>query len=353
MALSNLNEYIEELNRPNSDLVYGREDVCGVTNTKQITIGTKANLIGRTFEKFTILEPREFIFNRRTSRNGERISISYNYLGKPIILTEDYCHFRVKKECENILLPEYLYLYFSKSEFDRYARYNSWGSATEFFNWDDMCEVKLEIPEINIQKNIVRQCQIISDRINLLEELNETLEEYLDTLYMNIQKNDKKKLGELTIKGKGVMTGKSAGESFEKNSLNTIPVIGASGIMGYKSTYLYDKIVISTGRVGTIGKVMVWGGRNWFTDNSLVIDTDHIANVFCLLRQYNFDEILGGSSNPKITQSDLNNILFDVPTENEMKTFEDNAIELIKDIILRKAEIETLVDLKSEIISKL
>ena len=99
MALvDKLGNYIERLDRPNSDLQYGIDDVCGITNTKQLVLGTKANLNGRTFEKFSILKPREFIFNRRTSRNGERISLGFNTSDRNWILTEDYCHFRIRKD---------------------------------------------------------------------------------------------------------------------------------------------------------------------------------------------------------------------------------------------------------------
>lgn len=170
-----LGNYIERLNRPNTDLKYGIDDVCGITNTKEIMQGTRANLNGRTFEKFTVLLPNEFIFNRRTSRNGERISLGYNNTGKVCILTEDYCHFRIKEDKQNELLSDYLYLYFCNPEFDRYARYNSWGSATEFFNWEDMCDVKLIIPDITEQEKIVRQYKTITDRIDMLEKIDLSL----------------------------------------------------------------------------------------------------------------------------------------------------------------------------------
>jgi type I restriction enzyme S subunit len=183
MESHKLCEYIEKLSRPNSDLEYGIEDVCGVTNTKEISIGTKANLIGRTFEKFTILQPSEFIFNRRTSRNGEKISIAFNNLGRDVILTEDYCHFRIKKECEDVLNPEYLYLFFRNPEFDRYARYNSWGSATEFFNWDDMCEVPIKLPSIERQLECVREYTIITNQMKSLEKKVESLLKVVDHIF--------------------------------------------------------------------------------------------------------------------------------------------------------------------------
>lgn len=183
VLVDKLGNYIERLNRPNSDLQYGIDDVCGITNTKQLVLGTKANLIGRTFEKFTILSPGEFIFNRRTSRNGERISLGFNATDRDWILTEDYCHFRIRKDKKDVLDPDYLYLFFLNPEFDRYARYNSWGSATEFFNWEELIETPVPIIPISDQRKIVHNYQVIMDRIELLRKMNENLEEQANNVY--------------------------------------------------------------------------------------------------------------------------------------------------------------------------
>lgn len=170
-----LGKYIEIVSRVNTDLKYGIDDVRGCSNTKKM-MQTRANLIGRTYEKFIVLKPKEFVFNRRTTRNGERIGMAYNDTNREYIFTNDYVAFRVKKECLSILLPEYLYLFFCRDEFDRYARYKSTGSATEFFNWEDMCAVPLEIPSIDFQKTIVKAYRIISERIELKRKINDNLE---------------------------------------------------------------------------------------------------------------------------------------------------------------------------------
>ena len=149
-----LGQYIEMVSRTNSDLKYGIEDVRGCSNTKQM-MQTRANLIGRTYEKFIVLRPQEFVFNRRTTRNGEKIGMAYNNTDREYIFTNDYVAFRVKQEYLDKLLPDYLYLFFCRDEFDRYARYKSTGSATEFFNWEDMCAVPFEIPPMDFQQLVV------------------------------------------------------------------------------------------------------------------------------------------------------------------------------------------------------
>lgn len=154
MALSKqrLGIFIERVDRRNTELEYGIEGVRGVSNTKEIQ-QTKADVSDRSFSKFQIVQPGEFVFNRRTTRMGEKLGMGYNNIGETFIVTEDYVVFRVIDE--KILLPDYLNIFFRRPEFDRYARWDSWGSATEFFNWEEMCDVPIFIPPLPIQQKYV------------------------------------------------------------------------------------------------------------------------------------------------------------------------------------------------------
>ena len=169
-----LGQYIEMVSRTNSDLKYGIEDVRGCSNTKQM-MQTRANLIGRTYEKFIVLRPQEFVFNRRTTRNGEKIGMAYNNTEREYIFTNDYVAFRVKQEYLDKLLPDYLYMFFCRDEFDRYARYKSTGSATEFFNWEDMCAVPFEIPPMDFQQLVVNAYKVLNERIETKQKINDNL----------------------------------------------------------------------------------------------------------------------------------------------------------------------------------
>lgn len=177
-----LGQYIEMVSRTNSDLKYGIEDVRGCSNTKQM-MQTRANLIGRTYEKFIVLRPQEFVFNRRTTRNGEKIGMAYNNTDREYIFTNDYVAFRVKQEYLDKLLPDYLYLFFCRDEFDRYARYKSTGSATEFFNWEDMCAVPFEIPPMDFQQLVVNAYKVLNKRIETKQKINDNLEETAQSLF--------------------------------------------------------------------------------------------------------------------------------------------------------------------------
>lgn len=156
MALSKykLGDLLEPLEHTNQDLLYSVEDVRGVNNLKQL-MTTKADLNGRDLSKFQIVNPGEFVFNHRTSRNGEKFSIAYNDCGKTVICTEDYVVFRVKPESKKVLNAYWLYMYFNRPEFDRYVITNSWGSSTEFYNWEDLCSIELKLPDFATQQQYV------------------------------------------------------------------------------------------------------------------------------------------------------------------------------------------------------
>ena len=153
MALTErkLGEFIELRDVRNSELQYGADDVRGVNNLK-LLMPTKADLAGRDLSKFQIVYPDEFVFNHRTSRNGSKFSIAYNDTGVPVICTEDYVVFRIKETCKTLLDSRWLYMFFNRPEFDRYVITNSWGSSTEFYNWEDICEVGIPVPPIEIQQ---------------------------------------------------------------------------------------------------------------------------------------------------------------------------------------------------------
>lgn len=156
MALSNciLGEHIELREITNDNLDYGVEYVRGVNNLKKL-MPTKADINGRDLTKFQIVYPGEFVFNHRTSRNGSKFSIAYNDGDAPVICTEDYVVFRIKEDSKQYLLAEWLYMFFNRPEFDRYVITNSWGSSTEFYNWEDICAIKMELPDLPVQQKYV------------------------------------------------------------------------------------------------------------------------------------------------------------------------------------------------------
>lgn len=156
MALTRyiLGTILELCTNTNTNLIFGIEDVRGVNNQKKM-IKTKADLNGRDLSKFQIVNPGDFVFNHRTSRNGSKFSIAHNDTNSPIICTEDYVVFNVRTDFKNIIDDTWLYMFFARPEFDRFVITNSWGSSTEFYNWEDLCSIEIDLPSIEIQQKYV------------------------------------------------------------------------------------------------------------------------------------------------------------------------------------------------------
>lgn len=136
----------------NENLQFGIHNVKGISIQKKF-IETKADMTGVSLAPYYIVEPDDFAYVTVTSRNGGKISLAHNSTQNAYIVSSSYVVFRVKRE--DLLLSEFLFIYFNRPEFDRYARFNSWGSARETFTWEDMCDIELDLPSIEIQQKYV------------------------------------------------------------------------------------------------------------------------------------------------------------------------------------------------------
>mgnify|MGYP004560507795 CR=1 FL=1 len=154
MALSKykLGELIEQCDQRNFDNEYILDDVRGISTGKEF-ISTKANMDGVSLLTYKVVAQREFAYVADTSRRGEKIAIAFNTGDKPILISSIYTVFRVSQN-EN-LVSDYLFMFFNRPEFDRYARFNSWGSARETFDWDTLCDIDIELPDLPTQQKYV------------------------------------------------------------------------------------------------------------------------------------------------------------------------------------------------------
>ena len=147
-----LGDYIEQCDERNHNNQYSIEIIKGIS-TNKLFIDTKANLDGVPLQSYKLVSPRYFAYVPDTSRRGDKVALAFNNSGDTCLISSIYCVFKVAKPIE--LVPEYLYLFFLRPEFDRYARYNSWGSAREVFSWEDMCNIAIPLPSVAEQQKVV------------------------------------------------------------------------------------------------------------------------------------------------------------------------------------------------------
>lgn len=172
-----LGPYIQEVNQKNTDLSVTR--LLGVSVSKEF-IPSIANIIGTNIATYKIVRRHQFAYGPVTSRNSDKVSVALLNEDECIVSTS-YTTFEIIDH--ELLLPEYLMMWFRRPEFDRYARFMSHGSVRELFGWEEMCDVELPIPSIEQQRKIVKEYHTIVNRINLNEWLNQKLEETAQAIY--------------------------------------------------------------------------------------------------------------------------------------------------------------------------
>ena len=164
-----LGNYIRLVDERNRNLAITK--LLGVSINKKF-IPSIANIVGTDLSNYKIVRTGQFAYGPVTSRNGEKISIAY-LDEEDCIISSSYTVFEVENKEE--LDPEYLMLWFSRPEFDRYARYKSHGSVREIFDWNELCMVELPVPDIEKQRKIVKAYKTLTDRIALKQQINDNL----------------------------------------------------------------------------------------------------------------------------------------------------------------------------------
>ena len=351
-----LGDYIREVDVRNRDLEVKK--LLGVSISKEF-MPSIANTIGTDMSSYKVVEPRQFAYGPVTSRNGDKVSIALYKNDEKAIVSQAYTIFEVKNKQE--LLPEYLMMWFRRPEFDRYARFKSHGSAREIFSWEEMCEVELPIPSIDLQQKVVSEYEAVTRRIHLNKQIIAKLEETAQVLYrkMFVDGIDKENLPEGWRKGTlgeiaKVNSGKTCKDKSEQQTETyQWPVAGASGIIGYSPTYNQDEGFMTTGRVGTLGVVNRYDGKVFCADNVLIIKSKYYEYCYQILRSTDYKELAKGGVQSLISQTDLKNVEVLLPDEPTLNIFEKEVSCLSSRVRLKKQENIKLTELQSLLLAKM
>ena len=186
-----LGDFIQPVDERNKELKV--DYLLGVSISKQF-IPSIANIVGTDLSNYKIVRTGQFAYGPVTSRNGEKISIAL-LRDKDCIISSSYTVFEVTDN--ERLDPEYLMLWFSRPEFDRYTRYMSHGSVREIFDWDELCKVELPVPSIEKQRGIVKAYNTITDRIELKRKINDNLAAQMRAYFKEYTANNASITGKL------------------------------------------------------------------------------------------------------------------------------------------------------------
>lgn len=205
-----LGDFIRQVDVRNTD---GKEENLLGVSVQKMFIPSIANTVGTDFTKYKVVKRGQFTYIPDTSRRGDKIGIALLTDYDEGLVSNIYTVFEVKDE--NELLPEYLMLWFSRPEFDRYARFKSHGSVREIMDWDEMCKVELPVPSIDKQRSIVKAYQTITERIELKRRINDNLATQALTLYSDFVSHRSKKLEQRKL-GDVIASANTGGDAIQK-----------------------------------------------------------------------------------------------------------------------------------------
>ena len=324
------------------------ENLLGVSVQKTF-IPSIANTVGTDFTKYKVVRRGQFTYIPDTSRRGDKIGIALLSDYEEGLVSNVYTTFEVIDK--NELLPEYLMLWFSRPEFDRYARFKSHGSVREVMDWDEMCKVQLPVPPISVQRDIVKAYQTITNRIALKQQVNDNLEAVLaashSKMFFSKDTSEHSKLGELMTFGNGKSRPKTDGP---------IPVYGGNGVLSYTDHHNIENAVL-IGRVGAYcGSVYLEQGICWVSDNAIFakskITKDEFFDYFLLKRLNLFNHHVG-TGQQLLTQEILNNIEVPKPVTEQIELFNRKAASVFETLFTNSREIIRLQELSDLLLSRL
>lgn len=341
-----LGEYIKQIDIRNTDLNVSH--LLGVS-VEKCFIESIANTIGTDFSKYKIVRKGQFTYIPDTSRRGDKIGIALLTDFDEGLVSNIYTVFEIIDTSK--LLPEYLMLWFSRPEFDRYARFKSHGSVREIFDWDEMCRVELPVPDLTEQQRIVNAYKTVDRRICLLQQINQKLEATAQTIYrkMFIENKEKNATIEQIYQfqyGKGNNNPDNGGP---------YPIYGSNGIIGGYTEYNAENIPV-IGHIGSCGSLCFAAGKIYVTYNGImcnIINPNYSTFGYFTLRSLNLLEQVRGSTQPFISYDMLYEMKIFLPTEKEMLFFEEKAKKIMDRIIQNNNEVSKLKNLKQLIISRI
>ena len=352
MVYKRLGDYIREVNVRNRELKV--TNLLGVSISKEF-MSSIANTIGTDMSTYKIVKRRQFAYGPVTSRNGDKVSIALLDGYDDAIISQAYTVFEVTDH--ELLLPEYLMMWFRRPEFDRYARFHSHGSAREIFDWDELCDVMLPIPSITRQREIVSEYETLTNRIRLNNQMIQHLEATAQALYRKtfVDNIDKENLPEGWRMGTlGEIADIKNGKAIVPVE-GDIPIYGGNGIVGYTNSSNAENVVV-IGRVGiNCGSLYLHQSKCYVNDNAMIAIPKNGNTIFLYrtMKEMDLNSQSEGSGQPLLTQSIIDKQECLIPKLEQRIKFEEQMRIVYKLKSLKEADNANLTELQSLLLAKM
>ena len=363
-----LGDFIRQVDVRNTD---GKEENLFGVSVQKMFIPSIANTIGTDFTKYKVVKRGQFTYIPDTSRRGDKIGIALLMDYDEGLVSNIYTVFEVKDE--NELLPEYLMLWFSRPEFDRYARFKSHGSVREIMDWDEMCKVELPVPSIDKQRSIVKAYQTITERIELKRRINDNLLNSVQAIFRswfvdyapfdgvcpsNWETGCVEDIAEFFDSMRKPLS------SLERADMERIyPYYGAVSIVDYVDDYIFDGeyLLVSEDGIYVVDEnghplIQHISGKFWANNHAHILKGKAGFNedsLYLFLANTNMAPIVTGAAQPKINQANLKNFPITTPDSETMLKFNNIIQPFFDQRLTNESEIKKLEALQSLLLTRL
>ena len=367
-----LGEIVKLIDERNKSLE--SSDVLGISIDKEF-MPSVANSIGTDLSNYKVLRMNTFACNPMHVGRDERLPVSLYKKDIPAIVSPAYFMFRINDE--NEVLSDFLMLLFRRDDFDRNCWFRTDGSVRGGITWNDICEIKLPIPDIKEQQKIVDAYNSITKRIQIKQKINENLEKTAQALFEKVNKNKEQfedknieEISEAVICGKTPSTG--IDEYWGKDiPFITIPDMHRNNFITHTERYLsvvgkqsQEKQTLPAGSIcvsciATVGLVSMTTTTSQTNQQiNSIICKKGISSFYVFLTLKGMEEYLkrlgaGGSTTLNISKSLFASIKIKIPSEKEMNDFETKVSTIFESILANEKEINKLIELKQLVISRI
>ena len=326
------------------------QNVVGI-NIAKYFMPSVANIIDTDLTKYKVIKKGRFACNRMHVGRDNSLPVAMYIDEHDAIVSPAYDVFEVKNVAE--ILPEYLLLFFSRSEFDRECWFHTDADVRGSLGWADLTNIRMPVPSIEEQKEIIRKYKVITDRIKVLTEINQKLEETANAVYKKFMESADFKIVPILD-----IADIKYGKGLQKDQLTKFgyPVYGANGIIGFFSEYLYAEPQILVSCRGTVGNVLESLPYSYITSNSLVVCVKN-KKYYELTKRFLFlnppYDCATGSVQAQITIDNLSQVKLPYVSEDTIEDITGMLQKVSSCQLKNTLEIQKLTELKDVLLPKL
>lgn len=383
LGYKRLGDYIQLVDERNRNLEV--TNLLGISVTKNF-ISSVANIVGTDMANYKIVRKNQFACSIMQVRRDKKMPVALYLEDKPSIISQAYPIFQVIDE--SVLLPKYLMMWFTRSEFDREACFLAVGGVRGSLEWEDFLNMELPIPSPEKQKEFIAEYEAVENRIQLNKKLCATLEETAQTIYKHWFEDfefpdengkpyqssggemvDCEEMGKEIPKGwkmkaitdtAQLSAGGDRPEIYSEIKTDKCPIpiyskgITDDGLYGFTDEAKITKKCITISARGTIG-FCVLREEPFVPIVRLIVvipKNDEIGKyLFDYLNRFEFDDSGSVQNQLTVPQLSMKNIL--IPECSIIKNYDELTDKLLKKIKLLKSQTKKLEELKSLLLGKM